>query len=87
MAERSILHVSKLEEFKAWLTAKGIKWELANGAHQVMRFRISSTVWSYIYDRIPRDGSTLVHYTVEDRAVRIVWDFIRETKKLRSDDA
>jgi len=77
MSNRSLLHRSKLEEFKQWLADNGWKIEKPNGGYEVLRWKGETRQPKpIIYDR--HDGD---HYTANDAAVPYVYQFIKTRSK------
>ena len=82
MANRHILSTTRLNEFKTYLLSKGFSLEAPKGNYEVLRatkrgrkyplivFERSSTV----------AGTTLVHYTVMDRDMTVVRNFLKSKK-------
>lgn len=73
---RCLLHKSKLEAFKAWLTASGIEHRGGRGVWQVLQVRHRDG-WQCIFDR----GVAPEHYTVALPLERTVRRFIAHTKR------
>lgn len=83
MPNRHILAVSKLEEFKAWLSQKGWQLQDTKGYWEVLRATRNGRKRPFIiYERMDtNNGTPLVHLTVEDRDVQIVYSFLHDKKK------
>lgn len=57
---RSLLHKSKIGDFKTWLTKRGITWRPGRGNYQVIQVLTTKHGWQVVYDR----ESAPEHYTV-----------------------
>jgi hypothetical protein len=75
MAARSLLHKSKLEDFKSWLTHKGREFRDGRGAYQVLQIK-HGTGWQVIYERLDMPE----HLTVTEPLIPLVLSFIRESR-------
>jgi len=74
---RNLLHINKLEAFKAWLDKKGIKHRKGLGDWQIMQvFHPDLNVWACIYERIEMPQ----HFTVDKRLDKLIARFIKESK-------
>lgn len=73
---RNLLHKSKLEAFKAWLTAQGVEHRPSRGSFQVLQVRTKNGQWQCIFDRIAAPE----HYTVAWPLEGLVHRFIRDTR-------
>lgn len=63
---KCLLHISKLDEFKAWLDLKGIKHRPARGGvgtYQVLQVCKDGQHWNCVYrrDKMPEHFSTDMH--------------------------
>lgn len=76
MANRCLLHQSKLDSFADWLLAEG--WEIRDpkGFYEVLRAK-KNKKWLIVYRKLDKD----VHYSVRDEDAPMVRRFIREAKK------
>lgn len=74
MARRNLLHKSKLQAFKDWMTAEGIEWRDGKGGYQVIQIKTRNG-WSAIYDS---DKDRREHYTVQHELQGAVWRFLKE---------
>ena len=72
MANRSLLHKSKLEDLKNWCYALGIKTEEGKGEFDVLRIYHPAFGFGVIYDRIRAKE----HYTCDKVAEKIVRRFL-----------
>ncbi|MEL5392843.1 hypothetical protein [Serratia nevei] len=72
MARRNLLHKSKLQGFKEWLTDNGVEWRDGKGGYQVIQIR-TIRGWSAIYDS---DKERREHYTVQDDIKPLVSKFV-----------
>ena len=70
---RNLLHISKLDAFKAWMDASGIEWRPARGEYQVLQVEMLKGGWACIYwrEKMPE------HYTVDVRIEPLVQRFIQ----------
>ena len=73
---RNLLHKTKLEPFKAWLSAQGIQHRPARGDYQVLQVQVSAPHWFCVFD----GTAAPEHYTVDTRMEPLVRRFIRSTK-------
>lgn len=72
---RCLLHKSKLEAFKEWLTATGIEHRPARGEFQVLQVKVKNG-WQCIFDRLDAKE----HYTVAAPLESMVHRFIKSSK-------
>lgn len=82
MANRSTLHISKLEEFKTWLTADG--WEIlptSNNIYEVLRAKKSGKQFPLI---VYCKGNSKEHLSVADRDMPVIDAFLSDSKKLQT---
>ena len=70
---RCLLHKTKLDEFKAWLTAQGIAHRPGRGEFQVLQVALPRNQWGVVYDRIEAPE----HYTVTGPLEGTVRRYIR----------
>lgn len=68
---RNQLHVTKLEDFKEWLTSQGIQHRQAKGDWQVLQVAIGGGQWAGVYCRLDMPE----HYTVDRRLDGLVRKF------------
>lgn len=73
---RSLLHKTKLENFKAWLDTKGIKHRPGKGLWQVLQVCKDGVHWNCVYIRHEMPE----HYTTERNLDDLVVQFCRSTK-------
>ena len=76
---RNLLHKTKLEPFKEWLTAQGIQHRPPRGDYDVLQvcaFHRGDSLWMCVFDR--HDAPE--HYTVDKRMAPIVRRFIASQK-------
>lgn len=57
---RCLLHKTKLEDFKAWLTDQGIEHRPPRGGYEVWQVRDKKGNWQCVFDR----HTAPEHYTV-----------------------
>ncbi len=80
MAERCLLHQSKLDLFKRWLSSKGYEILPTKGIYEVLRAKKDKeTVIVF------RKAQVKEHLTVHQKDYRLVRQFIRETRTVQSD--
>lgn len=79
MANRSTLAVSKLGDFKEWLKRDGWIIQEPKGYWEVLRaVKQGRKRPLIVYKRTDTNNDTeLVHYTVEDRDMGVVWAFLK----------
>jgi len=73
---RNLLHKTKLDAFKVWLTSQGVEHRPPRGDYQVLQVRTKNGQWQCIFDRIAAPE----HYTVAGPLEGLVVRFIRETR-------
>lgn len=76
MANRCILHKKHLEKFKQYLLKRGIAFRAGKGRYQVLQVHTHQYGFQCIYDR----HDAIEHYTVQDRLIPTVRDFLRQLK-------
>lgn len=69
---RNLLHKSRVEAFKAWLTAEGIAWREPRGDWQIMQVELPNGGWACLYERAHMPE----HVTVDRRLEQLVHYFI-----------
>lgn len=80
MAQRCLLHRTKLKQFEEWLVEHEWKIEETKGFYEVLRARKSGRLKPLIiYMRL----DTTEHYTVTDDGVQVVRNFIKETRRTK----
>ena len=84
MANRHLLAVNKLEEFKNWLIENDWKIERTKGNYEVLRARKSTEKLPLIVYKKDKDG--LVHLSVSDWNTKYVADFINSKKDNKSNN-
>ena len=78
MADRSRLHISKLEDFKAWLLKDGLDIEEPKGTWEVLRARKPGRNNPLIvYTKMDAKE----HLSVMDRDSGVIGAFLRDSKK------
>ena len=70
---RSLLHVSKLDEFKAWLDAQGIDHRPGRGAYEVLQVR-QRRGWRTVCSR----HHMTEHYSTDRRLDSLIRQFCHE---------
>ena len=76
MANRCLLHKSKIKEFEAWLGATGIEHRAGNGAYEVLQIRCGAG-WMPIFTKLHAKE----HLSVPEPLIGIVIKFLREGQK------
>lgn len=76
MADRALLHKSKLAAFRAWCERQRIDVREGRGDWQVLQVKIGAD-WLAVFAR----GYMPEHYTTENRLIPTVRRFIRETRR------
>ena len=84
MANRHLLAVNKLEEFKNWLIENNWKIEKTKGNYEVLRARKSTEKLPLIVYKKDKDG--LIHLSVSDWNAKYVADFINSKKDNKSNN-
>ncbi|WP_143757418.1 hypothetical protein [Burkholderia singularis] len=74
---RCLLHKTKLESFKSWMTETGIEHRPGRGDFQILQIKTKNGQWQCIFDRIEAPE----HYTVAWPLEPIVRRFIRANKE------
>ena len=75
MAQRDLLHKSKLDDFRSWLFDKGWSIEDTKGDYEVLRaVKDKRTLILY------RRAEVKEHYSVQDKDVAIVREYIKDRK-------
>ena len=77
MAERGLLHLSRIDAFAAWLEARGWVRQEAKGLYEVLRMRHPGHVAPMILFARIRSR----HATTQGGVHRLVREFINETRK------
>jgi len=78
MANRSLLHKSKIEDFKSWLKEDGWQIEQTKGIYEVVRATKGTRKPLIVYTR---DNKGKDHITVQDRDVPVVRAYIRDRRR------
>lgn len=79
MANRHTLSVKRLDEFKEWLENNGWQVQETKGFYEVLRaVNKEKGTPLIVYKRNnSNSGSKLVHYTVSDKDIRVIKQFLR----------
>ena len=77
MAARDILHLTKINDFMTWLDKRGIDFRGGVGPFQVLQVKTPRNGWQPIYQR----DSAKEHYTVTDKLLPLVRQFIAQSKE------
>ncbi len=78
MANRSLLHRSKIEDFKSWLQEDGWQIEQPKGIYEVVRATKGTRKPLIVYTR---DNKGKEHLTVQDRDLPVVRAYIRDRRR------
>jgi hypothetical protein len=70
---RCLLHKTKLEPFKAWLSGQGIEHRPGRGDYQILQVLTKNGQWQCIFDR----NVAPEHYTVAEPIEYMVRRFIQ----------
>ena len=73
---RNLLHVSKLDAFKAWLTSNSIEHRPGRGGYEVLQVKTKKGAWQCVFRRHEMPE----HYTVAYPLEPIVHRFIRDAR-------
>ena len=76
---RCLLHKSRLEAFRTYLTERGIEHRPGRGDFQVLQVMTGKSSWQVIYDRL----NAPEHYTVTGPLEPTVRKFIKETRAMQ----
>ncbi len=76
MADRALLHKSKLEDFKCFLDEHLIGYRAGKGEYQVLQVKTAEHGWQPIYEKLESPE----HYSVPGKLTGLVRQFIREYK-------
>lgn len=71
MANRTTLHVSRLEAFKRWLEQQGIAYRPGKGDFQMLQVLTEEHGWQCVFRRLDMPE----HYTVQDKLMPLVRRF------------
>ena len=83
MASRSLLHKSKLDEFKNFLLSKAIATRPGKGSFQVMQIQHPKHGWQPLYEKLHSPE----HYSVPDKLIPLVMEFVHPPKGLLTQPA
>ena len=70
---RSLLHKTKLEEFKAWLDSEGVKHRPGKGEWQVLQVCKDGKHWNSVFIRLDMPE----HFTTDKRLDSLVMKYCR----------
>lgn len=74
MAERSLLHKSKLQDFKQWLIKDGWKIESTKGYYEALRAtKLGKKRPLIVYDKL----DSKEHYSIDNRDLGLIIQFIK----------
>lgn len=76
MANRKLLHKSKLKEFETWLVEKGWSIEPVKGEYEVLRAKKPPNKPLIIFERL----DSKEHYTVPNNHNNLVYAYIKDKK-------
>jgi len=74
---RNLLHKTKLEAFKTFLSKSGIEHRPGRGSFQMLQVKLKSGQWQCVFDRIDAPE----HYTVAHPLEGLVHKFIKQATK------
>jgi hypothetical protein len=74
---RNLLHITKLDDFKNWLTQNGHEYRTGRGMWEVIQISIPDNQWACIYER----NDMPEHYTVDRRIDKLVRQFLKYRKQ------
>jgi hypothetical protein len=72
MANRCMLHISKLDAFKAYLNDQEIAHRPGKGEYQVLQVLTELFGWKCIYRKLEMPE----HYSLDDKLVPLVYRFL-----------
>jgi hypothetical protein len=75
--KRSLLHIDKLDAFKAWCVANAIPTRAGKGDYQVLQVKTPHDGWQVIFSR----GGAFEHYSINEKLIPTVKRFINEGKR------
>lgn len=78
MANRKLLHRSKIEDFKSWLQADGWQIEQTKGIYEIVRAKKGDRKPLIVYTR---DNKGSEHITVQSRDEGVVRAYIRDRRR------
>lgn len=83
MANRHILAISQLDDFKKWLVSDGWEIQKTVGEWEVLRaVKQEKKHPLIVYSKLETNNDTpLVHLTVLDRDVHIIWQYLKSKKE------
>ena len=84
MANRHLLAVNKLEDFKNWLIGNDWQIEKPKGNYEVLRARKDTERLPLIVYKKDKDG--LIHLSVSDWNTKYVYEFINDNKSNKQTD-
>ena len=84
MANRHLLAINKLEDFRNWLLKNGWQIEETKGKYEVLRARKSTEKLPLIVYKKDKDG--LIHLSVSDWNTKYVYEFINNNKSNKQTD-
>lgn len=84
MANRHLLAINKLEDFRNWLLKNGWQIEETKGNYEVLRARKSTEKLPLIVYKKDKDG--LIHLSVSDWNTKYVYEFINDNKSNKQTD-
>lgn len=82
MANRNTLSVNRLDEFKEWLENNGWQVQQTKGTYEALRAVKKDRKHPLIvyWRQNTNNGNELVHYTVLDRDMGVIRQFLRREK-------
>lgn len=71
---RNLLHVSKLDEFQAWLTKVGVEHRPGRGEYEVLQVKTKKGTWQCVFRRHEMTEHFTVAYPLEPIVRRFIND-------------
>jgi hypothetical protein len=76
VAQRNLLHKSKIDDFKTWLDLTETPYRDGKGEWQALQVKTAKHGWQVVYSRADMPE----HYTVSESLAPLVRAFIRDAK-------
>jgi len=77
MANRRTLHKTQLDEFKRYLTGRGIAFRDGKGPYQALQVMTMNDGWQCVYER----NDMKEHFTIQDKLNPIVIGFYSDKRE------
>lgn len=81
MADRSLLHKNKLQEFREWCSTQGIECRDGRGEYQVLQVCLLGK-WYALYERAYMPE----HLTVPLQLIKLARRFLSDSKRARAEE-